>query len=211
MYARSTTVRGKPEAMDEGIAYVRDKVMPAVLQMDGCIGLSMLTDRDSGRCIVTTSWTDADSMKASADGVMAMRQRAAEIMGGPAEVQEWEIAVMHRMHNAHHGACARVIWTDGDPADADDANADRMIDTFRMGVLPQLEDLPGCCSVSVMLDRSSGRAVVTTTYDSPQDMTQAAEKAKQIRRDFTQQMNRTITDVAEFELVVAHLRVPETV
>jgi quinol monooxygenase YgiN len=211
MYARSTTVRGKPEAMDEGIGYVRDKVMPAVLQMDGCIGLSLLADRDSGRSIITTSWTDADSMKASADGVMAMRQRAAEIMGGPAEVQEWEIAVMHRMHNAHHGACARVIWTDGDPADADDANADRMIDTFRMGVLPQLEDLPGCCSVSVMLDRSSGRAVVTTTYDSPQDMTHAAEKAKQIRRDFTQQMNRTITDVAEFELVVAHLRVPETV
>jgi hypothetical protein len=137
-----------------------------------------------------------------------MRQRATEIMGGPAEVQEWEIAVMHRMHNAHHGACARVIWNDGDPADTD---ADRVIDSFRVGVLPQLEDLPGCCSVSVMLDRGSGRAVVTTTYDSPQDMTQAAEKAKEIRQEFTQQMNRTITDVAEFELVVAHLRVPQTV
>ena len=211
MYARSTTVRGKPEAMDEGIAYVRDKVMPAVLQMDGCIGLSMLADRDSGRSIITTSWTDADSMKASADGVMAMRQRAAEIMGGPAEVQEWEIAVMHRMHNAHHGACARVIWTDGDPADADDANADRMIDTFRMGVLPRIEDLPGCCSVSVMLNRSSGRAVITTTYDSPQDMALASERAMGIRHEFAQQTNRTVTDVAEFELVLAHLRVPETV
>ena len=208
MYARSTTVRGKPQAMDEGIAYVRDQLMPAVRQMDGCIGLSMLADRDSGRCIITTSWADADAMRASADGVMPMRQRATEIMGGPAEVQEWEIAVMHRMHNAHHGACARVIWNDGDPADAD---ADRVIDSFRIGVLPQLEDLPGCCSVSVMLDRGSGRAVVTTTYDSPQDMTQAAEKAKEIRQEFTQQMNRTITDVAEFELVVAHLRVPQTV
>jgi quinol monooxygenase YgiN len=206
MYARSTTVRGNPQAMDEGIAYVRDKVMPAVLQMDGCIGLSMLADRESGRCIVTTSWADAEAMKASADGVMAMRRRAAEIMGGPAEVQEWEIAVMHRMHDTHHGACARVIWNEGDAADAD-----RMIDTFRMGVLPKLEDLPGCCSVSVMFDRSSGRAVVTTTYDSPQDMAQAREKAMTIRKEFTQQTNRTITDVAEFELVVAHLRVPETV
>jgi quinol monooxygenase YgiN len=206
MYARSTTVRGKPEAMDEGIAHVRDKVMPAVLQMDGCIGLSMLADRESGRSIITTSWADAEAMKASADGVMAMRQRAAEIMGGPAEVQEWEIAVMHRMHDTHHGACARVIWNEGDPADAD-----RMIDTFRMGVLPRIEDLPGCCSVSVMLDRSSGRAVVTTTYDSPQDMTQATEKAMAIRQEFSQQTNRTITDVGEFELVVAHLRVPETV
>ncbi|TFV87435.1 antibiotic biosynthesis monooxygenase [Blastococcus sp. CT_GayMR16] len=206
MYARSTTVRGTPEAMDEGIAYVRDKVMPAVGQMEGCVGLSMLADRDSGRCIVTTSWADADSMKASAGGVMAMRERAAEIMGGPAEVQEWEVAVMHRMHTAHHGACARVIWNDGDPADAD-----RMIDSFRMTILPQLEDLPGCCSVSVMLDHSSGRAVVTTTYDSPQDMAGAKDRAIQMREEFVRQLNRTVTDVAEFELVLAHLRVPETV
>ena len=206
MYARSTTVRGNPQAMDDGIDFVRDTVMPAVRQMDGCIGLSMLADRDSGRCIVTTSWADADAMNASASGVMAMRQRAADIMGGPADVQEWEIALMHRMHDAHHGACARVIWHDGDPTDVD-----RMIDTFRMTILPKLADLPGCCSVSVMLDRASGRSVVTTTYDSPQDMSQAAEKAMGLREAFTRQLNRTITEVAEFELVLAHLRVPETV
>ena len=55
MYARSTTVRGNPDSVDEGITYVRDKVMPAVQQMDGCVGLSMLADRTSGRCIVTTA------------------------------------------------------------------------------------------------------------------------------------------------------------
>jgi quinol monooxygenase YgiN len=206
MYARSTTVRGNQQAMDEGIAYVRDHVMPAVRQMDGCIGLSMLTERDSGRCITTTSWADADSMHRSAEDVVAMRQRVAEILGGPAEVQEWAIALMYRLHQAHHGACARVIWTDGDAADVD-----RMIDSFRMTVLPQLEDLAGCCSVSVMLDRSTGKAVFTTTYDSPQDMVAARERATQIRQEFTQLMNRTITEVAEFELVLGHLRVPETV
>jgi quinol monooxygenase YgiN len=206
MYARSTTVRGTPQVMDDGIAYVRDTVMPAVRQMDGCIGLSMLADRDSGRCIVTTSWADAGAMSASASGVMAMRQRAAEVMGGPAEVQEWEIALMHRLHQAHHGACARVIWNEGDAS-----GIDHMIDSFRMTVLPQLEDLPGCCSVSVMIDRDSGKAVVTTTYDSPQDMEAAKERAVQMRQEFILKMNRTITEVAEFELVLAHLRVPETV
>ena len=204
MYARSTTVRGKPQAMDDGIAYVRDKVMPTIQPMDGCVGLSMLAERETGRCIITTSWVDHDALTASADGVVAMRQRAAEIMGGPAEVQEWEVALMHRLHTAHHGACARVIWMDGDPADAD-----RMIDHFRMSVLSQLEELPGCCSVSVMIDRSSGRSVVTTTYDSPQDMVAARERAAAMREEFTQQMNRTITEVAEFDLVLAHLRVPE--
>src|SRR4051794_32134653 len=161
MYARSTTVRGKPQALDDAIAYVRDKVMPAVRQMDGCVGLSMLVDRESGRCIVTSAWADHDALAASAEGVAAMRRRAGEITAGPADVREWEIALMHRLHTAHHGACARVIWTDGDPTDADG-----MIDSFRMTVLPQLQDLPGCCSVSVLLDRSSGRAVFITTYDS---------------------------------------------
>ena len=165
MYARSTTVRGNPQAMDDGIAYIRDKVMPAVQQMDGCVGLSMLADRETGRCIVTTSWATEEALQASAEGVLAMRARAAEIMGGPAEVQEWEIALMHRLHPAHHGACARVIWTEGDPADVE-----RHARRFRMSVLPQLEDLPGCCSVSVLVDRDTGRAVVTTTYESPQDM-----------------------------------------
>ena len=206
MYARSTTVRGKPEAMDDGIAYVRDKVMPTVGDMDGCVGLSMLADRESGRCVVTTSWADHDAMRRSADGVMALRRRAAEIMGGPAEVQEWEVAVMHRMHSAHHGACARVIWTEGDAA-----GLDQMVENFRMGALPRVEDLPGFCSASLMVDRDSGRAVVTVTYDSPQDMAASKDGGMAIRQEFNQQMNRSTTEVAEFELVLGHLRVPETV
>ena len=93
MYARSTTVRGNPQAMDDGIAYVRDTVMPAVRQMDGCVGLSMLADRDvrplHRHDVVGRRRRHA---RAAPSGVMAMRQRAAEIMGGPADVQEWEIA-----------------------------------------------------------------------------------------------------------------------
>jgi hypothetical protein len=206
MYARSTTVRGKPEALDDGIAYVRDKVMPAVQQMNGSIGLSMLVDRESGRCITTTAWADHESLAASADGVMAMRRRAGEIMAGPTVVQEWEVALMHRLHTAHHGACARVLWTEGDTADIDGT-----IDRFRTTVLPQLQELPGCCSVSVLMHRDSGRAVVTTTYDSPLDMAAAKDRAMKMREEFMREMNRTITDVAEFELVLAHLRIPELV
>src|SRR5215213_5926439 len=47
MYARSTTIRGNPQQMDDGIAYVRDKVMPAIQQMDGSVGLSMFANRAS--------------------------------------------------------------------------------------------------------------------------------------------------------------------
>src|SRR5689334_23143565 len=126
MYARSNTMTGNPQAMDDLVAYVRDEVMPLVQGMDGCVGLSMLCDRDSGRCIVTTAWASEEAMRASDQGVRESRARAGEMMGGGApEVREWEIAVLHRMHEGHDGACARVLWGEIDPAKAQDA-----MDTF---------------------------------------------------------------------------------
>src|SRR4051795_11068160 len=114
MYARSNTLMGNPQAMDEGIAYIRDEVMPLVQGMDGFVGLSMLCDRDTGRCIVTTAWESQEAMRASDQGVQSSRARAAEVFGGAApEVREWEVAVMHRMHEGHDGARARVIWARG--------------------------------------------------------------------------------------------------
>jgi heme-degrading monooxygenase HmoA len=206
MYARSTTVRGNPQAMDEGISYVREKVMPAVQGMDGFVGLSMLTDRETGRCIVTTAWADRDAVHRSAGGVKAMRMRATEIMGGEADVTEWEIALMHRMHEAHNGACARVIWGQGDPA-----QMDRMLDTFRMGALPRIEELPGFCSVSLMVDRESGRSAAAVCYDSRQSMAEAEQPGMALRQEFAREMGMQISDVAAFDIVLAHLRVPETV
>src|SRR3954462_6106960 len=114
MYARSTTLRGEPSAIDAGIAYPRDKVLPAVRQMDGCIGLSMLVDRHTGRCITTTAWEDAEAMHHSAEAIRSIRDRAAAAVHGIAsetEVAEWEVGVVHRMHNAPEHAACRVIST----------------------------------------------------------------------------------------------------
>jgi hypothetical protein len=206
MYARSSTIRGNPECLDAGIAYVRDKVMPAVGQMDGCVGLSMLCDREFGRCIVTTAWADSEALRRSADAIRVLRLKTAEIMQGDSEVDEWEIGVLHRMHGTHAGACVRLIWSRCDPT-----RMDEMIDEFRLGMIPRIEELPGFCSVSVMLDRTHGRAATTVTYDDRDSMNRAQEQGMALRMDFHRQMGMEATEVAEFELVLAHLRVPETV
>jgi hypothetical protein len=206
MYARSTTVHGDPMGMDDGIAYVRDTVMPAIRQMTGSVGLSMLCDRDSGLCIVTTAWRDEASMHDTEGAVHDLRQRTAELMGGPADVQEWEIALMHRMHEAHNGACTRVIYGSIDADRLDDA-----VGTMRMSVLPKLEDLPGFCAVSHMIDRETGRSSTAVTYDSRADMAAAHDQAKALREEFAGGVGMEITGVAEFDLVLAHLRVPKMV
>jgi quinol monooxygenase YgiN len=206
MYARSTTIRGNPQSMEEGIAYVRDEVMPLVQQMEGCVGLSMLADRDSGHCIVTTSWRDAEAMHASAEGVRSSRERAAEIFGGEPEVREWEIAVMHRAHASHDGACTRLTWSRGEPD-----QMDRAIDAIKMSLVPRIEEYPGFCSVSLMVSRAEGMAVAAVTFEDRGSMERTREQGTAMRDEFATQTTMAITGVEEFELVLAHLRVPETV
>ena len=206
MYARSTTIHGDPMRIDETIAYIRDEVMPVVKKMAGCTGLSMLCDRENGRCIITTAWRDEASMHDTEGAVHDMRQRAAEMLGGRAEVKEWEIALMHRMHEAHNGARTRVIWTSGEPDRMND-----QLDTFRMSLLPKMEDLPGFCAVSLMVDRDSGRAAIAVTYDSPEDMRRANERATALRQEYVSGVGMEIMEMEEFDLSLAHLRVPEMV
>ncbi|SDO45825.1 hypothetical protein [Geodermatophilus sp. DSM 45219] len=205
MYARSTTIHGNPQSVDEGTAYVRDEVMPAVRAMDGCVGLSMLADRETGMCIVTTSWRDREAMAASAEGVRAMRDRAVQVFGGEFEVREWEVSAMHRRHEAHHGACTRVTWLRGEPD-----TMERSIDTFRMSLMPRLDDLAGFCSVSLMTHAAEGMAVAAVTYDSHEDMIETRGDAERLRAEFATALGLAVTDVHEFDLVLAHLRVPET-
>ena len=206
MYARSTTVMGRAGMIETGIAHIQDVVMPQVRAMDGCIGLSLLADRGSGRCIATTAWRDEEAMRASAETVMPLRDKAAEILGGEASVDEWEIAYLHRDHRAADGCCARVTWTESDPD-----SLDRVIDAFRMSIMPRVEQLEGFCSASLFVDRASGRSCVTATYDSNEAMVATRNAAMGLRADLAQDTGSRIVEVGEFSLAIAHLDVPELV
>ena len=205
MYARSSTFRGDPSAIDDGIAYTRDKVLPAVRQMDGCLGLSLLVDRHTGGCIATTSWTDADAMHRSADAMGAIRETAVStVHGSDTEVEEWSIDVLHRVRSAPDGAATRVIRTRGTAGDMD-----RVVEGFRTIVVPRAELLPGFCSVSFLVDHETGASAIAATYESRQTMSQAKGQALAIREEFLDRMGMHVVDVHEFDLAVAHLRVPE--
>ncbi len=204
MYARSTSLQARASSIDAGIDFVRDELLPAVQAMSGCVGLSMMADRTSGRCIVTSAWETLDQMRASDAAVTPMRERAGKLLGGTPFVEEWEIAVLHRNHRSHQGACVRAVWTHGEPT-----GIDHGVDMFRMAMLPAMEQLDGFCSASLFIDRASGRAVTSTTYDSRQAMDAARDAAMKMRREAAREAGVDVLDVAEFDLLVAHLRVPE--
>jgi heme-degrading monooxygenase HmoA len=180
--------------------------MPALQQVDGCIGLSLLVDRGSGRCIATSAWETEEAMHASADGIRPVRDQAAQAFGGSPMVDEWEIAVLHRDHRSGPGACVRATWLKVRPD-----QFDRAIEFYRESVLPAIEELEGFCSASLMLDRTSWRAVSSSTFDSLEAMERNGDRARSLRTARLRDLGADQLDVGEFELALAHLRVPDLV
>lgn len=206
MYARSTTLRIDPGAVDDLVSVVRDEVLPLVTQQQGCIGLSLLVDRDSGRCISTSAWENAQAMEGSAERVRESRERVAMRFGTTADVRMWEIAVLHRAHRAGDGACARVDWLHADPGDLD-----RVVAAYRESLMPWWDRTPGFLSTSLLVDRGEGRCAAAVVFESRDAMGHTRDQFTTLKEEFAQRMGMQLDEVGEFDLALAHLRVPETV
>ncbi|MET9028844.1 hypothetical protein ABZW96_24965 [Nocardia sp. NPDC004168] len=205
MYARSSTIAAQPSSMDDGIAYLRDEVMSNLPELQGWVGMSLLVNRSTGRCIATTSWESQEALHASRGRAQQLRDGLARRLGGEVErVEEWDISAMHRDHPAGDAACARCSWVQVDPG-----QVERLIDTFRMEVLPQIETLDGFCSASLFVDRDSGRGVGAMVWATREAMDATREHSTRIRSAATQRVGANVLEVGEFELAFAHLRVPE--
>jgi hypothetical protein len=202
VYARSTTITARPDALDAGVAHVRDVLMPAARAVDACVGLSLLVDPGSGCCIVTTAWRTAEAMRTAADRLRQERDGLVALLDGEADDEEWEIAVLHRDHRSRPGACVRIVRVQLD-------EVDHGVDLYRMVLLPQITGFPGFCSASLMVDRSTGHAVSSVTFDSREAMRCTRNLAAVVREGATREANAEILDVAEFDLALAHLHVPE--
>jgi heme-degrading monooxygenase HmoA len=207
VFARTTSITAQPSMIDQAIAHVQDTVMPALSHVDGYLGLSLILDRGTGRAIVTTAWRSQEAMRGSAERVSAIRDEAVRMFGAAgADVDTWEVSVMHRAHHMRQGSCMRVIWLGMDSGAVADA-----IETFKQGTLSKIEDLPGFCTASLFVNRGGGRAVTTVGYDDRAALEASRGAASALRAEASRQMTAEIIEVAEFELALAHLHVPEMV
>src|SRR5262245_56437466 len=187
-----------PANVDAGITFIESEAGPMLVKIEGCRGLSLLVDRESGHCIATSSWETEAAMRDSDGQLRPIRDRGRDILGGSMQVDEWEIAIMHR---SQHGACCRASWLQGD--------LNSMTETMRVGILPELERTPGFCSASLLINRSTGLGCATTAWETRAAMEASRSAADDMRSRVAADAGGEIVEVHEFDLAYAHLHVPE--
>ncbi len=109
------------------------------------------------------------------------------------------------MHEAPDGACTRVTWMRTDPD-----RVEQVIDAYRLSLLPGLEETAGFCSASLLVDRRAGRGAGSVSYADRGSLQRSRTDATAVQEEFAAAMGSRILEVAELDLVLAHLRVPET-
>ena len=80
-----------------------------------------------------------------------------------------------------------------------------------MAVLPRLQELDGFCSASLLISREAGRVAGTVTFETREQLEASRQSAARIRERASGELGATVDDVAEMEVALAHLHLPELV
>jgi heme-degrading monooxygenase HmoA len=92
---------------------------------------------------------------------------------------------------------ARVSTLSGDPQ-----NVAQVESQVRDKVLPAAQQIPGFNGLLAMVDRSSGKALAVTFWESEQAMKDSEEAADRIREEVASGMGEQILGVERFEVVL---------
>jgi heme-degrading monooxygenase HmoA len=95
MHARTTTIEGQPDAIDEAVRQVESEVLPLLREQAGFKGFTLHVDRSSGKVVGTSYWESQQAMDASEEAVSAPREEAARRGGASSApvVERYEVVI----------------------------------------------------------------------------------------------------------------------
>jgi hypothetical protein len=81
MFARITTIEGKPEKVNEGVRNYREKVIPAIKKLPGFKNAYLLVDRKTGVNVSVVLWDTDKDLQSSIPANLQLRSQFAEAVG----------------------------------------------------------------------------------------------------------------------------------
>ncbi len=95
MFARVSTIEGKPEKADAGIRHYKEQMIPAARKMAGFKKALLMIDRQTGKMVGITFWDSEKNLQASTAEADKLRAQGTQTAGTgqPPRVEIYEVAV----------------------------------------------------------------------------------------------------------------------
>jgi heme-degrading monooxygenase HmoA len=206
MYVRATRISAAPDRIPDLITSFTRDVVPAVRKLTGNRGAVMLVDRKNGVGLGLTYWENEAALKASEEPANGLRSQAVQSAGGKVEnVDRFEQVIMERKAEPKGGVFARVNDLPADPAKVGNAIA-----LLGDKALPILQQQKGFRAYIVGVNRSSGRAIITSVWDTLEDLEASGPSVKDLRDEVTRASGASSVKVETFEAAFVELQVGAT-
>lgn len=200
MHVRMNTITEATD-IDGGVAFLREKTVPALEGLKGFMGLTASGDRASGTVGVLTLWDTEEDMRASEGAAAQVRQEVMGVIGGEVTVQTFEQVASDIGDKPPAEGCAlRLVRVTMDPA-----RVDENVDFFRSEIVPRMKATPGFRGVRNMMDRATGQGVVGTVWDDKAAL-EADDAAGEQRRQEAASRGVEFGETSVREILFTHLK-----
>jgi hypothetical protein len=200
MIGRFSFLQGDPARIDEGVAYVRDSVLPTIDALPGSHGLGMWVNRVTGEALVISVWEDAQSLAASEEVAGGARAEAAARVNGQVSVQRLEAVIVDQARGNEVGEPMRLLRLKSNPGQAAENTA-----WATEKVLPEIRDLPGYVSYVLAIDQATGEAAAMSSYATQADADSSLAATAWIR-DACAERGIDITALTTYEVAIVGIR-----
>ena len=199
MYNRVLTFTGAKN-IDDGVAFVRDNVVPILQEQKGYRGVTASADRDGGVLGVLSMWETEADRDASFGPLAELRQQGLDVVGGELTVESFEQLVEEMASPPTVGSALMVTRISMDPA-----KIDENLGFFKSEVVPRITAAPGFLALRNMMDRKTGRGLVGSAWADQEAMKNAAAQG-QARRDEGRARGVNFDEDSYREIVFADMR-----
>ncbi|TAN34272.1 hypothetical protein EPN29_03935 [bacterium] len=202
-----TRLQTSPDALEKGIAFFKEKVVPKARTTPGNGGAVLLVDRKTGTAIGITMWETIHALNASEQfGIDSRTQSVAEMGGSIVDVDRFEQMIADRPQPPKAGAFVRFNTVLGVPD-----KIDNVIKFMQKQVLPVLQAQKGYRATLVNVNRMTGRSSVATVWDTLADLEASEPRVSALRRDAADAAGASDVKVEIFETAFAEIKQPSRV
>ncbi|HEY1968090.1 MAG TPA: antibiotic biosynthesis monooxygenase [Pseudonocardia sp.] len=202
MFARYTTLRGKPDKIDAGIALADGRVRASVEETEGNRGFVLIADAEGGRLVGASYWKSAASMR---DGEISLAQApttaAATFDAVVLSIEHFELAVGFRRSIPPRGAVVRVSRLETDPARVEEA-----IGLMRAETVPRVKGTNGLCSFQFLINRDYGAGMVVSTWETRDALDAYWPLAEQMRARASERAGVRLGSIEDFAMIRTTVR-----
>lgn len=204
MYLRVTAFKSEPGKLDEGIAFLKNKIIPSLNKAPGYLGTSCIVDRDKNEGAASTLWESLEAMNNAEQLGQQARSQSSEATGLEiVDVDRFEITAFEMPSPTPQlPSYMRLTTAYGDPK-----KSEKVVEMVR-DAIPKIKQQPGFRSYSSGINRATGRGFTASTWASAEQREASDKALSAVRQPVVDAGKMYGLQIQNFEVVIADVKVP---